>query len=47
MPDPSAAGDTDDASYPAFVEAADEIDGRVDLLLADLRVRPAERILHG
>src|SRR6476469_8604191 len=34
MPDPSAAGDTDDASYPAFVEAADEIDGRVDLLLA-------------
>ncbi len=45
--DPAAAGDTDDASYPAFRDVADEIDCRVALLLADLRIRPSERILHG
>lgn len=35
--DPAAAGDTDDASYPAFQHVADEIEGRVALLLADLQ----------
>jgi protein-tyrosine-phosphatase/DNA-binding transcriptional ArsR family regulator len=35
MADPSAAGD-DDASYPAFMRTADEIEVRVDLLIAQL-----------
>jgi ArsR family transcriptional regulator, arsenate/arsenite/antimonite-responsive transcriptional repressor / arsenate reductase (thioredoxin) len=35
--DPAAAGATDEASYPAFQQVADEIEDRVDLLLADLR----------
>ena len=34
--DPAAAGDTDDATYPAFQHVADEIEDRVALLLADL-----------
>jgi ArsR family transcriptional regulator, arsenate/arsenite/antimonite-responsive transcriptional repressor / arsenate reductase (thioredoxin) len=46
IPDPAAAGDTDEASYPAFEEVADEIEGRVALLLADLRARPTERTHH-
>jgi ArsR family transcriptional regulator, arsenate/arsenite/antimonite-responsive transcriptional repressor / arsenate reductase (thioredoxin) len=38
MPDPSAAGDTDEASYPAFVQAADELEIRIQLLLTELSV---------
>ena len=34
--DPAAAGATDEATYPAFQRVADEIEGRVALLLADL-----------
>jgi protein-tyrosine-phosphatase/DNA-binding transcriptional ArsR family regulator len=41
--DPTAAGDTDTATYPAFQHVADEIESRVALLLADLRTRPLER----
>jgi protein-tyrosine-phosphatase len=41
--DPAAAGDNDEATYPAFQQVADEIDARVALLLADLRIPPAER----
>ena len=41
--DPAAAGDSDEATYPAFEQVAEEIDGRVALLLADLRDRPLER----
>src|SRR5256886_9971045 len=33
--DPAAAGDSDKATYPVFRRVADEIEGRVDLLLAD------------
>jgi hypothetical protein len=40
-------GDSGDATYPAFEEVADEIDGRVALLLADLPTRATERIHHG
>jgi protein-tyrosine-phosphatase/DNA-binding transcriptional ArsR family regulator len=40
MPDPAAEGDDDDSSYPAFVRTADEIEGRVDLLVARLTVAP-------
>jgi protein-tyrosine-phosphatase len=45
--DPAAAGDGDEATYPAFVDVADEIDGRVDLLLADIRTQPLERTHRG
>lgn len=34
--DPAAAGEDDDATYPAFDAVANEIESRVDLLLADL-----------
>jgi protein-tyrosine-phosphatase/catechol 2,3-dioxygenase-like lactoylglutathione lyase family enzyme/DNA-binding transcriptional ArsR family regulator len=40
IPDPASAGDTDAATYDAFQEVADEIEGRVTLLLADLHDRP-------
>ena len=46
MADPAAAGDSDAASYPAFELIADEIESRVALLLADLRIRPLERTHH-
>jgi protein-tyrosine-phosphatase/DNA-binding transcriptional ArsR family regulator len=36
IPDPAAGGDDLTATYPAFEQVADEIDSRVDLLLADL-----------
>ena len=45
--DPAAAGDSDEATYPAFQQVADEIESRVALLLADLRTRPSERTHHG
>jgi protein-tyrosine-phosphatase len=41
MADPAAAGDTDEATYPAFQRVADEIGERVDLLLAELRAHAA------
>ncbi len=44
--DPAAAGDSDEATYPAFQHVADEIESRVALLLADLRTRPLERTHH-
>ena len=47
MADPGAEGDSDDASYPAFVRTADEIEGRVDLLIARLTAAPRhERSTH-
>jgi protein-tyrosine-phosphatase len=45
--DPATAGESDKATYAAFQEVADEIDGRVALLLADLRTRQVERTHHG
>ncbi len=45
--DPAAAGDSDEATYGAFQDVADDIEGRVALLLADLRARPVERTPHG
>jgi protein-tyrosine-phosphatase len=44
--DPAAAGESDEATYPAFQHVADEIESRVALLLADLRPRPMERTRH-
>jgi hypothetical protein len=45
MPDPAADAGTDGAGYPAFVRAADEIQMRVDLLIAEL-ARTEERSTH-
>ena len=45
--DPARAGITDESSYPAFQQVADEIDDRVTLLLADLRTQPSEGSHHG
>jgi protein-tyrosine-phosphatase/DNA-binding transcriptional ArsR family regulator len=42
MADPAAEGDTDEASYPAFVRTADEVQGRVDLLIARLTAAPRQ-----
>jgi protein-tyrosine-phosphatase len=36
MADPAAEGSDEDTSYPAFVRTADEIEGRVGLLIAQL-----------
>jgi protein-tyrosine-phosphatase len=36
MADPAADADSDDAGYPAFVRTADEIEIRVDLLIAQI-----------
>ena len=44
--DPAAAGDSDAASYAEFERVAGEIEGRVALLLADLRTRQEERTHH-
>lgn len=41
--DPAATGTSDEATYPAFLRVAQDIDGRVTLLLAELRTRPVER----
>jgi protein-tyrosine-phosphatase/DNA-binding transcriptional ArsR family regulator len=38
MADPAAAGGTDAATYPLFEQLADEIEGRVALLLAELEI---------
>jgi ArsR family transcriptional regulator, arsenate/arsenite/antimonite-responsive transcriptional repressor / arsenate reductase (thioredoxin) len=46
MPDPSAAGATDDASYPAFVQTADELDVRIPLLLTELSVATPKEPTH-
>ena len=45
--DPAVAGESDEATYPAFQHVADEIERRVALLLADLRTRQVERTHHG
>lgn len=36
IPDPASSGPDDEATYPSFVQVADDIEGRVALLLADL-----------
>jgi protein-tyrosine-phosphatase/DNA-binding transcriptional ArsR family regulator len=41
IPDPAAAGDTDEASYPAFQAVAAELEARIGLLLAAIAATPA------
>jgi ArsR family transcriptional regulator, arsenate/arsenite/antimonite-responsive transcriptional repressor / arsenate reductase (thioredoxin) len=36
IPDPASSGPDDEATYPTFVQVADDIEGRVALLLAEL-----------
>jgi protein-tyrosine-phosphatase len=45
--DPAATGDTDTTTYPAFERVADEIEGRVALLLADLQTTQVKGTNHG
>jgi protein-tyrosine-phosphatase/DNA-binding transcriptional ArsR family regulator len=47
IPDPAAVGGDDLPALAAFRRAADDIDDRVALLLADLTTRPLERSHHG
>jgi protein-tyrosine-phosphatase len=44
--DPAASAPDEASSYPAFCAVADELEGRVALLLADLTSPPTERIRH-
>jgi protein-tyrosine-phosphatase len=39
MPDPASSGPEDEATYPLFVQVADDIETRVALLLAELAAR--------
>jgi ArsR family transcriptional regulator, arsenate/arsenite/antimonite-responsive transcriptional repressor / arsenate reductase (thioredoxin) len=41
IPDPAAAGDTDEASYPAFQAVTAELDVRIGFLLAAIAATPA------
>jgi protein-tyrosine-phosphatase/DNA-binding transcriptional ArsR family regulator len=41
IPDPAAAGDTDEASYPAFQATAAELEARIGFLLATIAATPA------
>jgi protein-tyrosine-phosphatase len=43
IPDPAALGDDEDANHAAFVRTADEIEGRVDLLIVRLTVATLDR----
>jgi len=46
LPDPAIDGATDEATYPAFRAAADDLETRIDLLVAELVARPTERSSH-
>jgi ArsR family transcriptional regulator, arsenate/arsenite/antimonite-responsive transcriptional repressor / arsenate reductase (thioredoxin) len=46
MPDPSLAGDTDDASYPAFERTAEELETRIAFLLPRLTTANNEENTH-
>jgi hypothetical protein len=45
-PDPAATGGSDEATYPAFAQCADDLEGRVALLLADLSTNQREGTDH-
>jgi protein-tyrosine-phosphatase len=47
MADPAAGGEGDEASYPTFARTADDIEGRVAALIAQLTAQPInERSAH-
>jgi protein-tyrosine-phosphatase/DNA-binding transcriptional ArsR family regulator len=39
MPDPASEGATEEASYPAFMRTAEELEGRIPFLISELKVR--------
>jgi protein-tyrosine-phosphatase len=43
MPDPAAAGGANEESYPAFQRTADELEARIDFLIAQLTTERQER----
>ena len=45
--DPAVSGDTAADTYPAFEQVADEIDGRIARLLAELRINTSGGVPHG
>jgi protein-tyrosine-phosphatase/DNA-binding transcriptional ArsR family regulator len=46
VPDPALEGDTDEASYPAFVRTADELESRVAHLIAQIHSQPTKEAPH-
>jgi protein-tyrosine-phosphatase/DNA-binding transcriptional ArsR family regulator len=46
MPDPSAAGESDEATYPAFEQTADELEPRIGHLIARLSARGVPAHAH-
>jgi protein-tyrosine-phosphatase len=46
IPDPAATGGSKRSTYHGFEQVADDIERRVQLLLADLENRPTERTQH-
>jgi len=47
IPDPAASGPDDEATYSAFVQVADDIEDRVDLLLAELALTTTKGRVNG
>ena len=43
MSDPAAEGDSDAETYPAFVRTAEELEERIEFLIADLATQPDTR----
>jgi protein-tyrosine-phosphatase/DNA-binding transcriptional ArsR family regulator len=46
IPDPAATGDSDESTYPAFQQVADELETRIGVLIAELVTQPTERTNH-
>lgn len=42
LPDPAASGSTDDDSYPAFEQSADDLEGRIRQLIAEMSATEGE-----
>jgi hypothetical protein len=43
IPDPATADSSDDETYPAFQHVADELEIRIEFLLAELAARPGRK----
>jgi protein-tyrosine-phosphatase len=44
--DPAAEGESDDDCYPAFRQVAEELEARIELLVAELAAPTSERTGH-
>ena len=47
MPDPAAAGGTDEGSYPAFQRTAEELEARIGLLIERMAAQQQNRRMRG